>query len=87
MEVPISRYRLSKRAYKEIVAPFEYSAIDAVRTVHGTGQASYRGKIYKISAAFSIQKIGLRPTPEDGRMAVYYRHQRIDQLNLMKSEV
>jgi transposase InsO family protein len=87
MAVPLSRYQSSTRAYQESVAPFEYSTVDAVRTVHGTGQISCKGKIYKISEAFKGQKVGLRPTTEDGIMVVYYRHQRITQLDLRQGNV
>lgn len=82
LAVPVSRYRPSQRAYQEVVAPFEYSAADAVRTVRSTGQISYRGQVYKISEAFKGRKVGVRPSSEDGIMLVYYRHQRIARLNL-----
>jgi len=87
MAIPLSRYQPSSRAYQESVASFEYSTVDTVRTVHGTGQISYKGKIYKISEAFKGQKVGLRPTTEDGIMVVYYRHQRITQLDLRQGNV
>lgn len=87
MEVPISRYQPSHRAYKESVEAFEYSAVDAVRTVQRSGQISYQGRIYKISEAFRGQRVGLRPSTEDGITVVYYRHQRITQINLRQSNV
>ena len=87
MNVPISRYQSSPRAYKEEVLPFEYSAVDAVRVVNKVGQISYRGKMYKISEAFRGQKIGMRPTDVDGIVAIYYRHQRVTQLDLRQGNV
>ena len=87
LEVPVSRYRPSQRPYQEVVAPFEYSAVDAVRTVNRTGQISYRGQVYKISEAFKGLKIGVRPSSQDGMMFVYYRHQYIAHLNLRQNNV
>ncbi len=87
LAVPLSRYRPSQRAYQEVVEPFEYSPVDAVRTVHTTGQISYRGQVYKISEAFTGRKVGVRPSSEDGIMLVYYRHQRIARLNLRQDNV
>lgn len=82
LAVPVSRYRPSQRRYQTVVPPFEYSPVDAVRTVGGAGQISYRGQAYKISEAFQGRKVGVRPSSEDGLMLVYYRHQRIARLNL-----
>jgi len=84
MKVPMSRYQPSTRSYQEATEPFEYSAVDTIRKVRDTGQISYQGKTYKISEAFKGQKIGIRPTTQDGIMGVYYRHQRITQLNLRR---
>ena len=87
LEVPVSRYQPSQRAYKEVVAPFEYSEVDAVRTVRSNGQISYRGQVYKLSEAFKGRKVAVRPSSEDGMLLVYYRHQRIAQLYLRQKHV
>lgn len=39
-----------------VVVFIEYSAVDAVRTVHGNGQISFQGKIYRISEALRGKK-------------------------------
>ena len=87
LAVPISRYRPSARAYQEVVAPFEYSVVDAVRIVHANGQIAYQGKVYKISEAFRGRTVAVRPSSDDGIMLVYYRHQRIARLNLRHNQV
>ncbi len=87
MEVPISRYQPSNRSYQEVVAPFEYSGVDVVRSVNKVGVISYQGKRHKISEAFRGQKIGVRPTDIDGIVEVYYRHQRVARIDLRANNV
>lgn len=82
LEVPISRYRVSERSYEENVKPYEYAPDDAVRKVNPNGQIRYRGKTYKVSEAFRQRQVGLRLTRVDGLLDVFYRHQKVAQLDL-----
>lgn len=87
LATPITRYRPSPRAYRDAVREYEYSPDDTVRKVNQTGQIRYQGNSYKISEAFRGRNVGLRPTEQDGKIAVYYRHQKVATLDLTVNNV
>ena len=45
---------------------------DLVRTIDATGRLTLRQRCWRISKAFRGQRVGLRPTLEDGVWAVWY---------------
>jgi transposase InsO family protein len=82
MEVPASRYRPSERVFPETLPPIEYEEGDLVRKVQDGGRTSYNGREYRLPKAFRRHPVALRPTEEDGLMAVYFCRQRIAVLDL-----
>jgi transposase InsO family protein len=85
MQVPASRYRPSEKAFPEHIIPFDYGPDDQIRRVQQKGIFSFSGKLYKISKAFTGKQIALRPTPQDGVMAVYFRHKQLCHINLKEA--
>lgn len=75
--VPASRYQGSERAYPERLPPVEYEAQDEVRKVQQGGRLSYRGREYRVPKAFCGESVAIRPTEDEGQVAVYFCQQRI----------
>lgn len=86
MQVPADYYRPSNRPYCENPSPVEYGPDDTVRKVQQGGWISYRGQEYHIPKAFCREFIALRPTETDGHLDVYYRNQRITQIELSNNK-
>ena len=86
MAVPASRYRASPRAYLEVLPPIEYGPTDLVRKVSVNGDISYRNRVFTVGKAFCGYPVALRPTPTDGRLEVFFCHQKVAQLNLRDHE-
>lgn len=82
MAVPASRYQPSPRAFPETLPPIEYETHDIVRKVQAQGELFYQGCIYRLAQALRGYRVALRPTDEDGLMAVYFRHYKVAQINL-----
>jgi len=79
---PISRYAASRRPFPDRLPDPAYGPDDAVRAVHGGGQLSYRGRLHFVGTALRGQRVALRPTVDDGVLAVYFCHHRVGQLDL-----
>ena len=60
LQVPASRYRVSERAFPEVLPPLEYGPCDAVRTVQAQGWISSRGQEYKVPKAFRGYPVAIR---------------------------
>jgi transposase InsO family protein len=82
MNVPATRYAPSKREFPETLPPIEYGPDDHVRRVCQKGRISFRGLTYKIGEAFGGEPVALRPTAVDGKMDVFYCHQRVAEIDL-----
>ena len=81
MATPASRYRPSERRFPAVLPPVEYGPDDVVRKVD-QGHLSYRGRMFKISKAFHGYPVALRPTAEDGLLAVYFCQQQVASIDL-----
>ena len=81
LDVPVSRYWVSSRAYPETLPSVEHGPGDQVRKVQGKGEFHFRGKVYVVGRAFHGHRIGLRPSEIDGVWDVYFCHQRIARLD------
>ena len=79
---PVDRYSRSEREYPEVLPEIEYGPETEVRKVQKEGWIDYRGEKYRISRAFIGYPVGLRPTQEDGKMDVYFCHQKVKTLDL-----
>jgi transposase InsO family protein len=86
MAVPASRYRVSPRAFPEVLPPIEYGPADLVRKVAEGGELSYRSRPFRVGKAFCGYPVALRPTLVDGVLDVFFCHQRVAQVNLRNQE-
>jgi transposase InsO family protein len=82
LAVPVTRYTPSPRAYPETLAPIEYSDGDQVRKVCEQGQISFRRRRIKVGRAFTGETVAVRPTTVEGKMEVFYCHQRVAEFDL-----
>lgn len=83
MQPPISRYQPSSRAFPEQLPVVSYPEGAIVRRVQHAGLFSYLGTPYRVSKALHGESVCLRPNLDhDGRLDVYFCHQRIAQINL-----
>ena len=73
---PASRYQPSARPFPEVLPPIEYDPDDLVRKVQDKGEIWLRGRPYLVGDAFRRLPVAVRPTAEDGVLAVFFlRHQ------------
>ncbi|SMF72927.1 hypothetical protein SAMN05428998_13170, partial [Tistlia consotensis USBA 355] len=82
MKVPVERYQPSRRALPERLPAIEYEPEDVVRWVDQNGWISYRGRRRKIGKAFRGTPVALRPTQIDGRLDIFFCHQKLASLDL-----
>jgi transposase InsO family protein len=83
MEVPASRYRISKRTYPEYLPGIEYGPDDIVRKVQQKGIVHFQGKEYRVPRALIGFPIALRPRAQcDGLFELYFVRQLILVINL-----
>jgi len=83
MRVPADCYRVSERALPERITEWEYSPSDVVRKVQDGGILHYKGREWRVGNAFKGQRVGIRPTGEDGKLNVFFRSFRIAQICLL----
>jgi transposase InsO family protein len=60
LEVPASRYEASRRSFPKVLRPVQYDRGAELRKVNRVGLFSFRGRQYKISEAFSGERIRLK---------------------------
>lgn len=77
LEVPASRYQVSKRPYPSALPPIVYDSSDEVRKVMNRGGIRFHGREYYVGKAFTGEPVALRPAEEDGVWNVFFCHQRI----------
>jgi transposase InsO family protein len=80
--VPLDRYRISPRQYREMVEPFDYAPDDLIRRVQQTGVVSVLGRAIKLGKAFARKVVAFRPTETDGVFDAFFRHQKIETIDL-----
>ena len=81
-DVPLSRYRLSERQYRETVEPFGYADDDLLRKVDQNGRTSLLGRPVKLGKAFAGKTLAFRPTTADGAFDAFFRHQHIETIDI-----
>ncbi len=86
MAVPASRYQLSSREFPEQLPPIEYGPDDIVRQVKDRGRIKYGNQLYKIPKAFYGYPVALRPTLQDGRLAVYFCQYKVAEIDLQSKQ-
>jgi len=86
LQTPVSRYRVSQRAYPETLPAVQYAGTVQTRQVDRNGEFSYRGRNWKAGRAFCGQTIGLCPAQTDGILNVLFLTQVIKELDLRQSQ-
>lgn len=81
LEPPVSRYRVSPRAFPETLPAVEYGAEDIVRKVDSSGMITLRGRAIRIGKAFRGQRIAIREAQGD-TLSVHFCHQQIGVIEL-----
>lgn len=79
---PISRYRLSDRAYPEVLPAIEYDRGETVRRVQRNGYFAFQGRSCWLSEVFGRESIALRPSLREGLWRVCYGRHWIGTLDL-----
>jgi transposase InsO family protein len=80
--VPLDRYRVSQRQYRETVEPFDYATGDLVRRVQQQGFVSVLGRSIRLCKAFAGKSVAFRPAATDGVFDAWFRHQKIETIDL-----
>jgi transposase InsO family protein len=80
--VPAKRYKESERFYPEKLPEINYESGMIVRKVQQSGFINYKGKEYRVGAAFYGHPVGLKEAEEDGLMDVFFCHQRVVKIDL-----
>lgn len=82
LATPASRYQPSARPLPERLPPIEYAPGDVVRKVQAKGELFYRGHVFRIAKALRGYPVALRPTAEEGHLAVYFCQHKITEIDL-----
>lgn len=82
LEVPASRYEKSSRRFPETLPPVMYGQGEIVRQVQDGGHISYQNRHYRVGKALHGQPVALRPTEEDGVLGVFFKHHKVEEINL-----
>ena len=87
LETPSRRYLMSPRGMPEAIAPPDYEPQAQVRTVHGGGWISFKGRQINCSKAFVGRRLALRATDQDGLFELCYRRHVLAQVDLRQDSV
>lgn len=87
MEVPGHRFQPSTRPYPERLPRIEFGPTDEVRKVQQRGALSFHGQTWHVSKAFIGERVGLRPTLQDGVWEVWFSRVCLGELNLREEAV
>lgn len=82
LNVPASRYQISPRSFPEHLPRIEYPDDKTVRKVERGGMISFQNHGYFVGEAFRGLHVALRATTVEGRLDVYFLHQKIASLDL-----
>ena len=82
MAVPADRYRQSPRPFRSEPVPFDYGPDDRLRRVCAKGAISFKGRDWRVSKALVGKTVAVRPTPEDGVLAILFRSRRVKSIDL-----
>ena len=82
MDVPATRYRMSRRSMPKAIEPPDYGADAFVRKVHTGGSISFKGRLISCPKAFVGRRLAIRPTLADGVFDLCYRSHVLSQIDL-----
>jgi hypothetical protein len=82
-QVPASRYRPSQRPMPDRLPAPEYDSHEIVRTVSATkAYVSFKGRLWKVPAAFCGERLAIRPTSSDARYGVFFAAHQVAAIDL-----
>lgn len=82
MEVPASRFQISKRPFPESLPPIEYGSTDIIRKVQNNGVVHFKGREFQVPRALVGFPIALRPQAQrDGLFELYFVRQLVMVIN------
>jgi transposase InsO family protein len=87
LAVPVRRYQPSPRTLPAELPPIVYDTTDEVRKVQEGGWFSYRGRDYRVSAAFRGYPLALRANGQEGEKGVWFCAHQVGTLDLRLSEL
>lgn len=83
LAVPVSRYAVSPRAYREQLPEIEYGPDDTVITVGWLGEIRFKGRRYKLSSPLHGERVAVRPRAgTDGLYDVFFAHHKLTEIDL-----
>lgn len=83
MEVPASRFQISKRSFPESLPPIEYGSTDTIRKVQNNGVVHFKGREFQVPRALVGFPIALRTQAQcDGLFELYFVRQLVMVINL-----
>lgn len=86
LATPASRYRMSDRAYPEVLPQIEYSPQDTVVMVKALGEMRFAKRLFKLSSALRGLPVALRPRDTvDGRYDIYFMHHKLGEIDLRET--
>ncbi|MFO7854416.1 MAG: IS481 family transposase, partial [Paracoccaceae bacterium] len=80
-QVPMDRYRPSRRNYPETLPPVKYDQTDDVRKVNPDGYIIYQAHRYKIGKGFIGRRVAVRKQKDTPKKMVYFCHQPIKEIS------
>jgi len=83
---PSTRYQASARPFPDALPPIEYAAGETVRRIQQGGQLHWRGRVFRVPAAFTGFPVAIRATPEEQQWAVHFLRHPIATLDLRAPE-
>ena len=83
MNVPASRFQISKRSFPELLPAIEYGSTDIVRKVQNGGIVHFKGRELQVPRALVGLPVALRPRAQcDGILELYFVRQLVMAINL-----
>ena len=82
MQVPASKYKVSRREYVGNVTEFEYEKDDVIRKVDASGKISFQNYKLFVGQAFHGKRVAVRRTIKDQNIRIYYRRQHLHKIDL-----
>jgi transposase InsO family protein len=86
MNVPASRYQISRRRFPETLPALDYDSTDTVCRVNAKGHIYYQRQRFVVGKAFHGYPVAIRPTEVDHIADIYFCHQRIHQIDLRSTK-
>lgn len=82
LATPVTRYRPSRRAFSETLAPYDYGQGALLRRVDDKGWLRFHGHPLKLGRAFVHRQVALRPALPDGCFDVFFCGHRVATFDL-----